>query len=48
MDSPQKRSEPCLDCEMLEKIRVSGRSEELLGHDPYAFVGCSWIRKWVS
>ena len=38
---PQRRSEPCLDCSMLEKIQVGGRMEGQKGHDLYAFVGCS-------
>ena len=48
MDLPPRRSEPCLDCGRLEKIQVGGRTEERWGHDPYAFVGCSSIRKSVS
>ena len=39
----QKRSEPCLDCRMLEKIQVGGKMAERWGHDLYAFVGCSLI-----
>ena len=48
MDLHRRRNEPCLGCRMLEKIQVDGKTEERWGHDPYAFVGCSLIRKSAS
>ena len=48
MDLPQRRTEPCPDCGMLEKIQEGGKKGEGRGHDPYAFVGCSSIRKSPS